>query len=436
MMLDTIALTLEQHQFEILAPERFSPSAVGLLRAPFYPLRARAYFPCVLNPTKSDLAAGKYGPRLTLGRRKTHGGFVTTLRIEFSAPKLLFGNNFDELCSRDFEDVLANLHGHLTGCGVRVTDPVLRAAHASAVHYGKNIAFSDFTNCSMVMHELDLIDLSGRFDLSQTDYRNEGHAIRYHTNDFELTFYDKMKDLQRAAISDKRSVERDTIIQRDLFHDCGAYLKELEVLRMEVRLGSRRRITSILKKLRIEIEPTFAALFDQSIAKEVLLHFWSGVRRQIAVAPAPSETGPEALFARLAMANARKTRPGKLLQMLGGAMLVRSVGYRGAAALLQRHCSARSWQRYKRELKQLPTQATPGFTALRRVDESLAAFETLRLDNFRVRDFRCTVESLEGRGRALRAADSPSISDHHQPKVAPARQSGRARARAAAKNKE
>jgi hypothetical protein len=400
-MLDTIALTLEQHQFEILAPERFSPSAIGVLRPPYYPLGARAYFSCVLNPSKSDLAGGRYAPRLTLGRRKNHGGFVTTLRIEFSAPKLLFGNNFDELCSRDFEDVLATLHGHLTECGVRVTGPILRAAHASAVHYGKNIAFTDFTSCSMVMHELDLIDLSGRFDLSQTDYRNEGHAIRYHTNDFELTFYDKLKDLQRATISDKRSVERDTVVQRDLFRDRGAYLKELEVLRMEVRLGSRRRITSLLKKLEIEIEPTFAALFDQSVAKEILLHFWNSVRRQIAVAPSPSEPSPEALFARLAMAGAGKTRPGKLLQMLGGVVLVRSVGYRGAAALLQRHCSARSWQRYKRELKQLPAQAEPSFTALRRVDESLAVFETLRLDNYRVRSVPCNVESSRAGGPSV-----------------------------------
>jgi hypothetical protein len=36
----------------------------------------------------------------------------------------------------------------------------------------------------MVMSELDLIDLTTRLDLSRTDYRNKGHAIRYHANSF------------------------------------------------------------------------------------------------------------------------------------------------------------------------------------------------------------------------------------------------------------
>src|SRR5271156_5057181 len=98
-MLDTIALTLDQHQFEVLEPDRFSPSARGLICAPYYPLGARGHFACVLNPSKSDSNAGQYQPRLTLGKRRVQTGFALTLRIEFSAPKLIFGNNFDELQS-------------------------------------------------------------------------------------------------------------------------------------------------------------------------------------------------------------------------------------------------------------------------------------------------------------------------------------------------
>ena len=104
-MLDTIALTLDQHQFEVLEPDRFLPSAWGLISAPYYHLGARGHFACVLNPTKSDLDDGRYQPRLTLARRRVQTGFALTLRIEFSAPKLIFGNNFNELQSRDFESV-------------------------------------------------------------------------------------------------------------------------------------------------------------------------------------------------------------------------------------------------------------------------------------------------------------------------------------------
>ena len=207
-MLDTVVLTLDCPQFEVLQPDRFSPPANGLLSQPYYPLGSRGNFACVQNPTKADLQAGRYLPRLTLSKRKISGGFALTLRIEFSAPKLVFGNNFDELETRDFATVLIALHHALGGMGICVSRNVLRMARISAIHYSKNITFTDYTTCFMVMSELDLIDLSGRLDLSRTDYRNKGHAIRYHANCFEVTFYDKLKDLEKASYSEKRAIER------------------------------------------------------------------------------------------------------------------------------------------------------------------------------------------------------------------------------------
>ena len=216
-MLDTVVLSLDSNQFEIFEPGRFSPAADGLLHAPYYKLGGRGNFSCYQNPTKADFDAGRYLPRLTLSKRKARGGFALTLKVEFSAPKLLHGNNFDELRSRDFDRVLATLRQALASMGVRVDDDTLRAARVSAIHYSKNIALADHTSCSMVMRELDLIDLNGRLDLSHTDYRYEGHTIRYHANSFELTFYDKLRDLEKARYSEKRAIECDNRVQLGLF---------------------------------------------------------------------------------------------------------------------------------------------------------------------------------------------------------------------------
>src|SRR5262249_12670560 len=149
-MLDTVVLTLDRRHFEVLLPERFSPSAKGLLLPPYYPLGFRGNFICVQNPTKADLHAGRYLPRLTLARRKISTGFALTLRIEFSAPKLILGNNFDELESDDFPKVLIALHRKLADMGIRVSRDELQKARVSAIHYSKNIAFTDYTTCSMV----------------------------------------------------------------------------------------------------------------------------------------------------------------------------------------------------------------------------------------------------------------------------------------------
>jgi hypothetical protein len=385
-MLDTVVLTLDRRQFEVLQPERFSPSAKGLLAAPYYPLGARANFACVQNPTKADLQGGRYLPRLTLAKRKIPSGFALTLRIEFSAPKLVFGNNFDELESRDFGKVLVALHRGLAHMGIGTSTEVLRQARVSAIHYSKNIVFIDYTTCSMVMSELDLIDLNSRLDLSHTDYRNNGHAVRYHANSFEVTFYDKLKDLDKARYSHKRAIERDQGAQLEIFGERGSFPKQLEVLRMEARLGTRVKITSLLKQIGVSAEPTFEALFDAAIAKSVLEHFWASVRARLPLTYKSDRLRPEDLLAALAYSGKGTVKIGKLLQQLGCAVLVGSVGIRGASAALSRHCSTRSWQRYKRELRRLPVREAAAFRALKRVDQALSRFEPLRMKSFEAAD--------------------------------------------------
>ena len=384
MMLDTIALTLDRHEFEVLDPGRFSPSARGLLTPPYYALGGRGNFSCIQNPTKAELKAGLYRPRLTLTKRKTRGGFNLALRIEFSAPKLVFGNNFDELTSRDFDRVLAVLRRSLSDMGIRVDEYMLRAARVSAVHYSKNIAFTDFTSCSMVMSDLDLIDLNQRLDLSHTDYRNEGHAVRYHANSFEVTFYDKMKDLQKARYSEMRAVESDYGPQLEFFDEPSAFPRQLEVLRMEVRLGTRTKIKNVLEQVGSNAEPTFAALFDISLAKDVLLHFWTHIRCQLPLLQRAAALRPEDLLESLATEAEGSHRPGTLLQQVGFLMLVGSIGVRGAGAVMCRHCNPRTWQRYKRQLRDLELPECGGFNALMQVDEALRQFEPLRMSTFKL----------------------------------------------------
>ena len=381
-MLDTVVLTLARPWFEIIEPERFSPSA-NVLLLPHYSVRSRGKFACVLNPTKADRQTGRYWPRLALIRQRISSEWALALRIEFSAPKLVFANNFDELQTCDFARVLAALHQALTSMGIQLSREALRRAPISAIHYSKNIPLTDYSTCSMAISDLQRIDLTKRLDLSRTDYRNEGHAIRYHANSFEVIFYDKLKDLAQALYSEKRGLEQDYVVQEEIFRGLASLPKEVQILRMEVRLGTRRKIKSVLRCIGIDTDPTFEALFDASIAKSVLAHFWSPIRAQLPLIGAARSNRPEEILATLGTAGNGKVTPGKILQQLGCTVLVGSVGVRGAGAALSRYCSRRSWQRYKRELKTL-SLAKAGYTGLNQVDEALARFEPLRLKTFQV----------------------------------------------------
>lgn len=117
-------------------------------------------------------------------------------------------------------------------------------------------------------------------DVNQTDYRNDGHSYKWHCNSYEVIFYDKIKDLEKAKQSGKRAIEKDPSslflskinsrnlkLRRtgnDLLLNFFKKLKsreKLEVFRMEVRLNKRQKIKQLFEKLNIKNDLTFKKLF-------------------------------------------------------------------------------------------------------------------------------------------------------------------------------
>lgn len=379
-MLDTIALSLNQTEFEVLDMTKFSPSAQGLYAPPYYALGARGNFSCYQNPTKAETLAGLYKPRLTLTKRKAHAGYAITLRCEFSAPKLLYGNNFSELRNSDFPRLLELLQNALASMGVRVKKDVLRKAQVSAIHYSKNIPLADYSTCAMFLGELGKINLSQRLDLSKTDYRNGGHSIRYHANSYELTFYDKIKDMQQAKISEKRAIEKDCAIQQDLFAKIST-IKPLEVLRMELRIGNRTKLKSLMQATGVCCDMDFESLFSSAISQKMLLHFWRTINQDMPIL-ALSNFKPEDIYHAILQESKGKAKPAKLLQLVGALAMVQNVGIRGLYSLVSTHCNDRTWQRMKKELEKLDLLCRMKYSAAVNVQRCLEAFEPLKIESY------------------------------------------------------
>lgn len=244
-MLDTIVLTLPEHQFSISYPERFSPDS-GFLTNPVY--GGRTLMKAIYNPTKAESSSG-YKPRLTLVKRPfTDRINSISLEIEFSAPKLVFGNNFVEFNGRaDFEAVLSTLHSVLGEMGIEVEPSVLRTAQVTAIHYSKNVLLDRNTPVFLLITELQKLDVSAKLDLNQTDFRNGGQMVKYHAGTYEVALYDKVKDLEQASkYGNSRSAETDSACQLNFLS-----FKELpEVLRFEVRLRSKK-LKPLIKQIGI-----------------------------------------------------------------------------------------------------------------------------------------------------------------------------------------
>ena len=171
---------------------------------------------CTQNPTINELRQGIYKPRLTVTKRLNRlGGYDIPIKIEFSAPKMLFGNNFDELTDNDFPQLVTKLNTTLREMGVYISEERLANAPVSAIHFSKNIALTDYTLPYTYIKQLTKLNINKKLDTNQTDYRNEGHSFKYRANSFEIAFYDKLKDLQQGMTSEKGRLKKITLYNLD-----------------------------------------------------------------------------------------------------------------------------------------------------------------------------------------------------------------------------
>lgn len=270
-MIDTVVLLLPQHAYQITDPDKFVPSArwiIGINSSAVHGIQSRQ------NPTKKEFLAGIYKPRLTLfPSANTRNSKEIVLKVELSLPKLFFGNNFEELKGKDLQPLLIKLSAILNQMGVIVDPLELAKAPVSVIHYSKNIKLTDGSTPYHYINKLKESNMRMSLDVNQTDYRNEGHSYKWHCNSYEIVFYDKIKDLEKARHSEKQAIEKDNALQLNLFSRLAQRKKKLEILRMEVRLNKRQKIKQLFNKLGIKSDLSFKSLFKAANVKKILLHY-------------------------------------------------------------------------------------------------------------------------------------------------------------------
>jgi len=382
-MIDTVVLMLEQHQYQITNHGLFSPSTENFFKPPYPKLGKMGATKATQNPTKKDFEEGNYKPRLTVTLRKAHGyGFNVTLRIEFSAAKLLRGNNFDELSDCEFGNLLAMLRIKLEAMGVKVNLKDLATAKVSSVHYSKNVFLTDYTRCTMLLEELATLNLWSRLDINKTDYRNGGHVLKWHANSYEIAVYDKLKDYQQSKVSPKRAYEKDSEYQPCLFDV--SLPKQLEVLRLEIRLNKRQLIRSLFKKLNIETELEFESLFSTDISKAVISHFFDTILAEIKMVNLlqVDMSNPVMLAESIIIENPN-IKPDKVLRLIGGLSMLQSSGASSLKAVFAGN-SKRSVSRIITDCKKYIPNKSSRWLALQNVKNQLKEFEPVSLKKFEI----------------------------------------------------
>jgi len=365
-MIDTIKLTLDKTMFAVLDNNRFEKDLMN---------STRGYFLLVQNPTVTELKQGIYKPRLTITNRfNCSGRSEKTLAIEFSIPKFLFGNNFDELTDNDFSNVIQKLKAILKEMGVYVFEKNLINAPVSSIHYSKNISLIDFTTPTTYLDQLRKTNINNMLDITEIEYRNYGHLLKFHANSFEIVFYDKIKDLMRAKLSEKRAEEKDNALQMGLF-DILTKRRPFEVLRIEIRLNKRQKIRQIFKDIGKNFEPTFINIFNQDIAKKVLIHYIDEIEEAYPSLLSYQYDSPKKFFSGFLRTNP-KIKLTYALKMLGLRILLDEVGVREFREITKYYGNS-AWYSLNKEMKAITQTDEPSVFSLLR--EQINKFNALKL---------------------------------------------------------
>jgi len=370
-MIDTIILSIPKERTVML-----DLTTNGV---PSWNLQARtqAYEKLVKNPSARDIQSGLYFPRLTGYKRKSGKfTFETKIKIEFSAPKLLYQNNLDELMNSQFEEIVETLRDRLYRMGVVVAEQYLREAPVMAVHYSKNIELQNGYTSQYVINELGKINLNKHFDLTRARYMNDGQSLYAYAQSHSLVIYDKIADLNRGK---KRSIDKEqTTYQLELFK---TLTETKEILRMEVRLSQKQKMNSLFKKLGFEENPTFKDVFEIRKSKAVLSHYWNTMMSgNINILFGHSLT-PKDLLQQILMAN-NTVKPKEAIYQAGLVLALKEGGgMRELRSILAKRATDRTWYRIATDAKKIGIALAnlKPRDWYEQINDSLARFEPFHL---------------------------------------------------------
>ncbi|MFW6026989.1 MAG: hypothetical protein ACOCRX_11700 [Candidatus Woesearchaeota archaeon] len=367
-MLDTIILKIPIETFSCITnPGKFNPSASTLRRK-------RGYAKCIKNPTAKDKREENYKPRLTLIKR----GKEIYLKVEFSAPKLIFGNNINELRENDFDKIVDILQQKIKEMGVKLWKHQIEKAEIISFHPSKNIIIHNGYTTSFAIRELSKIDLNKKLDLEKTSFRNNGEALQFYCNRHSFVFYDKIKDLNKPP---KRAIDKDQTKKQLEILD---YIKQKnlnpEILRIEVRLSKRRKMKEVLDKVNFKNDITLENIFNSYLCKSILNMYWENFFSDNKFLFSVNNR-PQAILQKL-LAEHPDLKPSKAIKITGLTLLCRDEeGIRGFRSIAEKYNSNFNWSYIKKYLEKIETKTfvKSKYGFIKDIEEQLNSFKPIEL---------------------------------------------------------
>ncbi len=338
-MIDTIIL---------LIPKEELSSNEELIRWELHS-KTKQYEKVIRNPSKEEKNTNKYFPKIT-GYIRKYPSFSKKVRIEFSAPKLLYLNNLEELEDKDFSLVIKILQERLQIMGINASLSVLENASISSVHFSKNILLKDNYTVNYIISEVNKINVCQNLDLARARFVNNGQSLYIHSNSHQFTMYDKIADLNKKK---KRAIDKDqTSYQKTLFKEFQQRKEFQEIIRFELRFNNKKKLRKILNDLGYEKELTFKNMFDSKMSIDIINSYWKQIVNNnyniFSLETTLKETLQTILF------NNPNLKPKQAVYLIGLLALSKDEnGMRELRAILSKQLSPRRWYQFNKDLQEI-----------------------------------------------------------------------------------
>ena len=301
-------------------------------------------------PDKPDI----YLPHIELLHYTDYAGRENwRLKIKFSGPKLLFGNNILELQNKDYKLVCQKLQEVLETMGISLTLVEIKEAEVQELHIGKNIFTKGVRVNAFLKYLSQIPPANNKMDVQKTTFRN-GSQLTFHNKNKELCFYDKYPEILGSMKQQKVLI--DTLNKQGL----------KDILRIELRLSNKAEIQKVFGRKSIPFKKVFNCrkLFD------ILKKEWNKLYKSYTQVPFV-ECGAEYLYKTYKRKNRNEI---KTLALVGLESLRRANGYNTTRRLLE----SKEAKRLLAKLKQqdLPKIATT-YDLIGLLNKEIAKYEVI-----------------------------------------------------------
>jgi|688.fasta_scaffold151695_1 stage V sporulation protein G len=341
-MLDTVILKVAENDYKITKPDFFKPNASKLYEHGFVGTSFK-------NNYKT---ADKYYPRITITPRSRGKGLGTKrdLKIEFSVPKLIYGNNLQELTIFDEKFVYQFLYQSLLEMGVEIKSDLAKF-EVSGFDTSKNIFLSKDCFSFQIIEELNKCTLDRRLDLDNKEYREStGTTLQFYSKAHSFVIYDKLADLNKP---NKRATNKDrNELQKDLFTKYSDSQKQ-EIIRFEVRLRSRAKVRQLLGTFGYKIDTLyFENLFNELLWKKILNYYWQSLivdKNRFLF----SKVNKTDLLVDKILKNNPEIKDNKVFQLIGINTLAKEKGLPELRKIYEKKLNGKNWSRFSKDFEKL-----------------------------------------------------------------------------------